>query len=116
MRNFFSILLILLLGACGEPEMPSPYHAKDVSWQHAHADFQLADFNGKPRSLLHFRGKVVVLFSVYTDFPVVCPTMLAELAQVMHLLGKDMERVQVLFVTLEPERDSPELVAKYVLS
>jgi len=116
MRNFFSILLILLLGACGEPEMPSPYHAKDVSWQHAHADFQLADFNGKPRSLLDFRGKVVVLFFGYTHCPEICPTMLADLAQVMHLLGKDVERVQVLFVTLDPERDSPELLAKYVLS
>lgn len=116
MRNFFSILLILLLGACGEPEMPSPYHAKDVSWQHAHADFQLADFNGKPRSLLDFRGKVVVLFFGYTHCPEICPTTLADLAQVMHLLGKDVERVQVLFVTLDPERDSPELLAKFVPS
>ncbi len=116
MRNFFSILLILLLGACGEPEMPSPYHAKDVSWQHAHADFQLADFNGKPRSLLDFRGKVVVLFFGYTHCPEICPTTLADLAQVMHLLGKDVDRVQVLFVTLDPERDSPELLAKFVPS
>ncbi len=116
MRNFFSILLILLLGACGEPEMPSPYHAKDVSWQHAHADFQLADFNGKPRSLLDFRGKVVVLFFGYTHCPEICPTTLADLAQVMHLLGKDVERVQVLFVTLDPERDSPELLEKFVPS
>ena len=116
MRNFFSILLILLLGACGEPEMPSPYHAKDVSWQHAHADFQLADFKGKPRSLLDFRGKVVVLFFGYTHCPEICPTTLADLAQVMHLLGKDVERVQVLFVTLDPERDSPELLEKFVPS
>jgi len=116
MRNFFSILLILLLGACGEPEMPSPYHAKDVSWQHAHADFQLADFNGKPRSLLDFRGKVVVLFFGYTHCPEICPTTLADLAHVMHLLGKDADRVQVLFVTLDPERDSPELLAKFVPS
>jgi protein SCO1 len=116
MRNLFLILLILLLSACGEPEMPSPYHAIDVSWQHAQADFQLTDFNGKPRSLLDFRGKVVVLFFGYTHCPEVCPTTLADLAQVMRLLGKDADRVQVLFVTLDPERDSPELLAKFVPS
>lgn len=96
--------------------MPSPYHAKDVSWQHAQADFQLTDFNGKPRSLLDFRGKVVVLFFGYTHCPDVCPTALADLAQVMRLLGKDADRIQVLFVTLDPERDSPELLAKFVPS
>lgn len=116
MRNFFLILLISLLGGCGEPEMPSPYHAIDVSWQHAQADFQLTDFNGKPRRLSDFSGKVVVLFFGYTHCPEVCPTTLADLAQVMRLLGKDADRVQVLFVTLDPERDSPELLAKYVPS
>ena len=117
MRNFLLlILLIFLLSACGEPKMPSPYHAADVSWQHAQADFQLTDFNGKPRSLLDFKGKVVVLLFGYTHCPDVCPTTLADLAQVMRLLGKDAGRVQVLFVTLDPERDSPELLAKFVPS
>ncbi len=116
MRKLFLMSLILMIGACGEPEMPSPYHAMDVSWQHTKADFQLADFNGKPRSLLDFRGKVVVLFFGYTHCPEVCPTTLADLAQVMRLLGKDAERVQVLFVTLDPERDSPELLWKFVPS
>ena len=96
--------------------MPSPYHAQDVSWQHAQADFQLTDFNGKPRSLLDFRGKVVVLFFGYTHCPEVCPTALADLAQVMRLLGKDAGRVQVLFVTLDPERDSPKVLANFVPS
>jgi protein SCO1/2 len=116
MRNLFLALMILMLGACGEPEMPSPYHAIDVSWQHVKADFQLTDFNGKPHSLLDFRGKVVVLFFGYTHCPEVCPTTLADLAQVMRLLGKDADRVQILFVTLDPERDSPELLAKFVPS
>ncbi len=96
--------------------MPSPYHAMDVSWQHARADFQLSDFNGKPRSLSDFRGKGVILFFGYTHCPKVCPTTLADLAQVMRLLGKDANRVQVLFVTLDPERDSPEMLAKFVPS
>ena len=117
MRNFFLlILLILLLNACGEPKMPSPYHAIDVSWQHTQADFRLTDFNGKPRRLSDFSEKVAVLFFGYTHCPEVCPTTLADLAQVMRLLGKDASRVQVLFVTLDPERDSAELLAKFVPS
>src|SRR5450631_2709959 len=116
MRNFFLILLILLLGACGEPELPSPYHAIDISWQHAQADFQLTDFNGKPRSLLDFRGKVVVLFFGYTHCPEVCPTTLADLAQVMRLLGPEAKKVQVLFVTLDPERDTADVLSKFIPS
>ena len=116
MRHFILISLLLLMSACDKPEMPSPFHAKDISWQHRQADFQLADFNGKPRSLSGFSGKVVVLFFGYTHCPAVCPTTLADLAQVMRLLGKDANRVQVLFVTLDPERDSPEVLAKFVPS
>lgn len=116
MRNYLLILSLLLLGACGEPELPSPYHAIDVSWQHAQTDFQLADFNGRPRRLSDFTGKVVVLFFGYTHCPEVCPTTLADLAQVMRQLGQDANRVQVVFVTLDPERDSPSLLAKYVTS
>ena len=117
MRNFLLlILLIFLLSACGEPKMPSPYHAADVSWQRAQADSQLTDFNGKPRKLSDFSDKVVVLFFGYTHCPEVCPTTLADLAQVMRLLGKDAGRVQVLFITLDPERDTPELLARFVPS
>lgn len=117
MRNFhLLILLIFLLSACGEQKMPSPYHAADISWQHAQADFQLNDFNGKPRRLADFNDKVVVLFFGYTHCPEVCPTTLADLAQTMRLLGKDAARVQVLFITLDPERDTPELLAKFVPS
>jgi protein SCO1/2 len=117
MRNVFLIFLVLLLlNACDKPELPSRYHAIDVSWQHAQTGFQLTDFNGIPRSLLDFEGKVVVLFFGYTHCPEVCPTTLADLAQVMRLLGADAARVQVLFVTLDPERDNPELLAKFVPS
>ena len=116
------ILCICLLSACQEPTMPSPFHAQDVSWQHPHADFQLADFNGKARRLSDFTeknngdGKVVVLFFGYTHCPDVCPTTLADLAQLMRLLGSDADRVQVLFITLDPERDTPQLLAKFVPS
>jgi protein SCO1/2 len=109
-------LCILLLTACGERELPSPYHAIDVTVPLEQADFHLADFNGKPRSLADFRGKVVLLFFGYTHCPVACPTTLADLAQVMRMLGKDADRVQVLFITVDPERDTPELLAKFVPS
>ena len=110
------LLLIVALVSCSKPEMPSPYHAADVTWQYAKADFHLADFNGKPRSLESFAGKVVILFFGYTHCPEVCPTTLADLAQMMRQLGKDADRVQVLFVTLDPERDTPEMLAQFVPS
>jgi protein SCO1/2 len=96
--------------------MPSPYNAIDITWQHGNANFQLADFSGHDRRLADFRGKVVVLFFGYTHCPEVCPTTLADLALVMRQLGNDAGRVQVLFVTLDPERDTPALLAKYVTS
>ena len=114
MIRIFLFLCVLLLAACGEHDLPSPYHAIDVTGPLEQADFHLADFNGKPRSLADFRGKVVVLFFGYTHCPVVCPTTLADLAQVMRMLGKDAYRVQVLFVTVDPERDTPDLLAKFV--
>jgi protein SCO1/2 len=77
-------------------------------------DFALTDQAGKTRTLADFRGKVVVLFFGYTRCPDVCPTTLAELKMVKERLGQDGERMQVLFVTLDPERDTQELLAKYV--
>jgi protein SCO1/2 len=106
----------LLFTACGEHELPSPYHAIDVTTPLEQADFHLVDFKGQPRRLADFRGKVVVLFFGYTHCPVACPTTLADLAQVMRMLGKDADRVQVLFITVDPERDTPELLAKFVPS
>jgi protein SCO1/2 len=114
MGKLFLLLCIVLLAGCGEHVLPSPYHAIDVTVPLEQADFHLADFNGKARSLADFRGKVVVLFFGYTHCPVVCPTTMADLAQVMRMLGKDADRVQVLFVTVDPERDNPEYLAKYV--
>ncbi len=104
----------LTLSACGEPKLPSPFQASDVSAKYAGANFHLTDHNGQPRSLADYRGKVVVLFFGYIHCPDVCPTTLADLAHVMRLLGQDAERVQVLFATLDPQRDTPELLAKFV--
>jgi protein SCO1/2 len=114
LRNLCFLLLIGLLAGCGEPKLPSPFHASELSAKLAQADFRLTDHNGKPRALADFRGKAVVLFFGYTHCPDVCPTTLADLAQAMRLLGKDAARVQVLFVTVDPERDGAEMLAQYV--
>lgn len=110
---FFSIFLLL---ACTKAEYPEPKNSIDVSWQHPHADFHMLDASGKPRSLVDYRGKVVVLFFGYTHCPEVCPTTLADLAQVMRVLGPDAKKVQVLFITLDPERDTAEKLSKFIPS
>lgn len=114
LRKLFLLLLVALLAGCEKPKLPSPFHANDVSIIFKEADFRLTDHNGKPRSLADFRGKAVAVFFGYTGCPEVCPTTLADLAQAMKLLGSDAGKVQVLFITVDPERDRPEMLAKYV--
>jgi len=76
--------------------------------------FALTDHTGKPRTLADFKGKVVVVFFGYTQCPDVCPTTMAEMASVMQKLGPLADQVQVLFITLDPERDTQQLLANYV--
>ncbi|MES2162033.1 MAG: SCO family protein [Pseudomonadota bacterium] len=77
-------------------------------------DFALTDHNGKPRTLADFKGKVVLMFFGYTQCPDVCPTTMAEMAAAMKELGPQADQVQVLFVTVDPERDTQQLLAEYV--
>lgn len=112
LRKLALLSLFLLLAGC-EQKLPSPFKASDVSAKYAQADFHLFDATGKPVSLADFRGKVVALFFGYTHCPDVCPTTLADMARVMAMLGKDADKVQVLFVTLDPERDTREILAQY---
>jgi protein SCO1/2 len=107
-----ALLVALALAGCG-PDAPK-FKASDVTGTSYGHDFALTGHDGKPRTLADFRGKVAVLFFGYTQCPDVCPTTLAELAEVMKQLGPDAERVQVLFATIDPERDTPELLARYV--
>ena len=79
-------------------------------------DFALNDQDGKPRTLADFTGKAVVVFFGYTHCPDVCPTTLSDMAAAMKALGPDADRVQVIFITLDPERDKPELLKSYVPS
>lgn len=76
--------------------------------------FSLKDHNGKPVTLESYKGKVVVMFFGFTQCPDVCPTTMAEMSAVMKELGPQADEVQVLFVTLDPERDTPELLKQYV--
>lgn len=104
----------LLLGACDGSSSKPAFELTDLTGADFGRSFQLTDHNGKPRTLDDFKGKVVAIFFGYTYCPDVCPTTMGELSLVMKELGKDAERVQVLFVTVDPERDTPALLSKYV--
>ena len=101
-----------MLAACA-PEKPS-FKSIDVSGAEFGRQLSLTDHTGKPRTLADFKGKVVAVFFGFTRCPDVCPTTLAEMKAVKDKLGPDGDRLQVLFVTVDPERDTPELLAKYV--
>ncbi|HWJ93427.1 MAG TPA: SCO family protein [Telluria sp.] len=103
------------LAGCDKlPGKAQSFQNTDVTGLDYAREFALTDHTGKPRTLADFKGKVVVLFFGYTQCPDVCPTTMAEMANVMQQLGPQAEQVQVLFVTLDPERDKPELLAQYV--
>lgn len=76
--------------------------------------FSLVDHNGQLRTLKDFAGKIVVVFFGYTQCPDVCPTTLAEMAQIKQLLGPDGDKLQAIFITVDPERDSPEVLKAYM--
>jgi len=105
-------VLAAALAACS-PEGPK-FRSTDITGAEWGRELALTAHDGKPRTLADFRGKAVVLFFGFTRCPDICPTTLVDMASVMKALGKDAERVQVLFVTVDPERDTPEVLAKYV--
>jgi len=111
-RAFAAAMAALVIAACG-PASPQ-FEGSDVTGVAFGRDFHLTDHTGKPRSLADFRGKAVVIFFGYTQCPDYCPTTMSELAEAMTKLGLDAQRVQVLFVTVDPERDTPKLLSRYV--
>lgn len=117
MRTLFAMLLLTLaLTACDK--MPSKprvsFSNTDITGLDYAQGFALTDHNGQSRTLADFKGKVVFVFFGFTHCPDVCPTTLAEMAGVRKQLGKDAERLQVVFITLDPERDTTALLASYV--
>lgn len=98
----------------GCSEKAASFVSVDVTGAEYARDFSLPDQNGRVRTLKDFAGKVVVVFFGYTHCPDVCPTTMAELAQIRKLLGAEGERLQGVFVTVDPERDTPELLKAYM--
>jgi len=111
-RFLMVVLMAAAVAACG-PASPK-FEGSDVTGASFGRDFKLTDPEGRQRTLADYRGKVVVIFFGYTQCPDACPTTLSELAEVMQTLGADAARVQVLFVTIDPERDTAALLAQYV--
>lgn len=114
MWRVFLLVLLLGLASCGE-KAPSAFKNVEITGADFGRSLQgFQDHSGKPTSLRDFSGKVVVVFFGYTFCPDVCPTALTRFAEVMKQLGTDAGGVQVLFVTLDPERDTLERLAGYV--
>jgi protein SCO1/2 len=101
---------VCFLTACA----PEKFRATDITGAEFARSLELTGHDGKPRSLADFRGKVAVVFFGFTHCPDVCPTTLAKLSEVSKRLGGDADKMQVLFVTVDPERDTPEVLSRYV--
>src|SRR5689334_3187171 len=113
MKKLFAALMMLAaLVGCGEKRLK--FENTDITGIDYAKSFALHDHTGKPVTLDSYKGKVVVLFFGFTQCPDVCPTTMAEMSNVMKDLGLQADQVQVLFATLDPERDSRELLAQYV--
>jgi protein SCO1/2 len=110
LRLLFLTLALLLAGCDSRPQFGNT----DISEADYARDFALTDHTGKPRTMADFRGKAVVIFFGYTQCPDVCPTTMTGMTEAMKLLGEDATKVQVLFVTVDPERDTQQLLAQYV--
>ena len=109
--------LALALAACDRlrpgPEAPT-FHSTDITGAEFARKLELPDADGKPRTLADWKGKVTVVFFGYTQCPDVCPTTMADLAAIRKSLGADGDKLQSVFVTIDPERDTPEVLKAYV--
>jgi protein SCO1/2 len=111
-RRTLLLLPLVLLAAC-TPKPPA-FRNTDLTGATFARGFELTDHDGRQRTLADFRGKAVIVFFGYTSCPDICPTTMARLAEAMKALGEDAARVQVLFITLDPERDSAERLKTFV--
>ncbi len=109
-----ALAALWLAGCEGSSGGKPSFRNTDVTGASFGRDFALTDHHGQPRQLSDYRGKVVTVFFGFTHCPDVCPTTLIEMAEVMRLLGDQSDRVQVLFITVDPERDTQALLAQYV--
>ena len=105
---------MVFFGCGGSDPGASAFKATDITGVGFGRDFDLTDHNGRRRTLADFRGRLVVIFFGYTNCPDACPTTLADLSLALKKLGSDAASVQVLFITIDPERDTPQLLVQYV--
>ena len=111
----FFVLAFALAGCGPQAQTGAPkFQLTDVTGAPFGKSLALTDHTGKPRTLADFQGKVIVLFFGFTQCPDICPTTLAEMAKVVKELGPDGSKVQVLFVSVDPERDTQALLSQYV--
>jgi protein SCO1/2 len=108
------VLIAFLLGLSGCTDPKPAFKAVDITGADYAKELNLTDQNGQVRKLKDFSGKLVVVFFGYTQCPDVCPTTMQELAEVKRLLGPDGDKLQAVFVTVDPERDTTELLKAYV--
>jgi protein SCO1 len=101
-----------LLSAC-DTARPQ-FRSIDLTGADYAKGFSLTDFEGKPRTLADFKGKIVAVFFGFTQCPDVCPTTMAEMAQIKQALGADGGKLQAIFITVDPERDTNELLKAYM--
>lgn len=106
----FAVAASLVVAACS----PAAFQSVDITGANYAQGFSLTDTEGKTRTLSDFKGKVVVVFFGFAQCPDVCPTTLADMAEVRKRLGKDGERVQVVFITVDPARDTPQVLGAYM--
>ena len=111
-RHVLALATLPLLAAC-ERGSSGSFQSIDVSDATWGRDFRLFDADGRQVTLADFRGRCVMLFFGFTQCPDVCPTALARAADVMQRLGPQADRLQVIFVTVDPERDTPEVMREY---
>ncbi len=112
MRRFSAFLLgtLIFIGGCS----PSAFKATDITGADFAKGFELTGHDGNRYTLDSFKGKVVLIFFGFTQCPDVCPSALSRFASVAQELGADADQVQVLFISVDPERDTPELLSQYV--
>ena len=114
-----AVLCVALSGcdkAAESTKSEAAFQGADVTGADYGRNLALPDVNGQPRTLGDFKGKVTVVFFGYTHCPDVCPTTMAELAQVKKSLGPDGDKLQAVFVTIDPERDTPQILKSYMAS
>lgn len=107
-----AVALSAVVAGCGKKELA--FNGSDIGGTKLGRDLEMQDGTGTVRTLADYKGKVALVFFGYTQCPDVCPTAMAELAQAMELLGNDAAKVQVIMISVDPARDTPEILSAYV--